>query len=527
MKRWLYLILMSVVTFTGCSIPGMDNSSKPTGLSPDLGADSGPGSGALSFSIAMADGSLPYVADLVNPGENKWVKRLEALTNTSLQITLIPLRDFDKRMPVLLTGDTYPDVVQMVGGASNAAMVGSVQAGLFMPLDDLIQTYAPNLWRRVPKEAWKETSYEGKVYGIPAWLDNPSRRATFIRTDLLESAGLDPPETVEEFLNVLRAFKKMGVENPYQMRENFKYADVIFGAYDVLGYQFEVINGEVVPKFFNEKRMMQALTVYKTMLDEGLISKNFAMIRSTAYGQSIYEGNAGIWTANASMLIDFRTKVRDSVPGAKVDIIPSPEGPTGKKGYGMYSSVINSFYINKNVPREKAIEIIQFFDWMVSKEAETFFTFGTEGDTYTYNDDGGISYHTPQTQEGQDEQNFRELLWLARDLTINRERLKLLPEGLDVLEALDVTLSKEGIGSIMFVPELESFSLYPDLASQSPNQPPKLIVDHMVRMIYGKEPISNWPNVIQEYRDRGGDNIIREATERYRTHEGVLIQKSR
>lgn len=526
MKKWWYAILTMIVTLAGCSLPGMTHSPGTSESSPGQAAGSGASSGALSFSIVLSTGSNPYAAKSPDIQQDKWVKQLEALTNTDLQITMLPLKDIDKRLPVLLTGDDFPDVIQTVGGASSAAMAGTVEAGLFMPLDDLLREYAPRLLARIPREAWQETSYHGKIYGIPAWLDNPSRRGTYIRTDLLKKTGLPAPKTVDDFLNVLRAFKKLGVENPYQMRENFKYADIVFGAYDVLGYQFELQNGEVVPKFFDEKRMMQALSVYKTMLDEGLIAKNFATVSISEYSRNINSGKSGIWTANAAGLLEFRTKVRESVPGAEVDVIPSPMGPGGSKGYGLYSSVINSYFINKHVSKEKAVGIVRFFDWMLTDEAERYFSFGIPGDTYTI-ENGNIKYRFPQNREQQDEQGFRELLWLTHDLTINRQRMKLLPGGGDVIHAIDSTLAKEGLGNIVFVPELESFGIYPELAPNNPNQPPPLIVDHMVRMIYGKEPISDWPKVIREYRDRGGDAIIREATQRYHAREGVLVLPSR
>lgn len=526
MKKWFYLMLTTLMTLAGCSFPGITHSPGTSKPSPGPTAGSGSSPGALSFSIVLSTASNNYAAKSPDIEKDKWVKQLEALTNTDLHMTMIPLKDVDKRLPVLLTGDDFPDVIQTVGGASSAAMSGTVEAGLFMPLDDLIRTYAPRLLERIPEEAWKETSYRGEIYGIPAWLDNPSRRGTYIRTDLLKQTGLPVPRTVDDFLNVLRAFKKLGVENPYQMRENFKYADVIFGAYDVLGYQFELKDGEVVPKFFETKRMMQAISVYKLMLEEGLIAKNFATVSSTAYARSIYSGKAGVWTANAAGLLDFRAQVGDSVPEAKVDIIPSPAGPDGKKGYGLYSSVINSYYINKQVSKEKAIGIIRFFDWMLSDEAERFFSFGIPGDTYTLNG-GIIHYRFPQTKDEQDEQGFRELLWLSHDLTINRERTKLLPGGEDVLQAIDSTLSGEGRGNIVFIPDLDAFNIYPELAPNNPNQPPPFIVDHMVRMMYGKEPISDWPKVIQEYRSRGGDAIIQEATKRYHANEGVMVLQSR
>lgn len=526
MKRAAYFILAAAVILLFCYLAGSaDRLASPSPQPPQEGVkQSSPQ--PTAFSLAISNGASPYAVNMADPSADRWVKQLEALTNTKLSISLISLKDFDRRMPVILAGDTYPDVVQMIGGASSAAMAGSVQAGLFLPLDDLIQTYAPNLWKAVPPEAWKETSFEGHIYGIPAWLGNPSRRATYIRSDLLAQTGLPVPRTVDEFLDVLRAFKKLGVEIPYEMRENFKYADVIFGAYDVLGYQFEVRNGEVVPKFLDAEHMMKALQVYRTMLMEGLIPEDFATVSSTEYTHDIEAGRVGSWTANAAGLLDFRTKLRASVPGAQIDIIPSPEGPEGTKGYGLYSSVINSFYINKHVSKEKLIGILQFFDWMVSDEAQRFFSFGIEGDTYT-EDHGTIAYHFPKTREEQDEETFRELLWLTHDLTINRARTELVPGGKDLLHALDVTLPKEGLGSIVFVPELESFSAYPDLASERPNQAPPVIVDHMVKMIYGKEPISDWPKVVREYRERGGNAIIQEATSRYRAKQGVLIQHNR
>jgi len=49
----------------------------------------------------------------------------------------------------------------------------------------------------------------------------------------------------------------------------------------------------------------------------------------------------------------------------------------------------------------------------------------------------------------------------------------------------------------------------------------------MVKMIYGKEPISDFPKVIEEYKQKGGEEILKEATKRYKNNEGILNQQSR
>lgn len=193
--------------------------------------------------------------------KDKWVLKLEQLTNTDLDVKVME----DAKFGVMFASNDIPDVVGSIGGPGSKSMSGSVENGVFMPLDDLLKQYAPNLMKSIPKAAWDSVSYEGKIYGVPEFLSNPSRRSTYIRTDLLEKAGLQAPKTVDEFLNVLRAFKKLGVENPYQMRENFKYADVILGAYDVLPYkdQFELVNGQVVPKFFDVENVQKRLRLIK------------------------------------------------------------------------------------------------------------------------------------------------------------------------------------------------------------------------------------------------------------------------
>jgi putative aldouronate transport system substrate-binding protein len=49
----------------------------------------------------------------------------------------------------------------------------------------------------------------------------------------------------------------------------------------------------------------------------------------------------------------------------------------------------------------------------------------------------------------------------------------------------------------------------------------------MVKMVYGKEPISDWPKVIEEYKAKGGSDILKEMNERYKKKNGVIISSNR
>lgn len=477
------------------------------------------------FSMSMTTSGYKYAEQTADVNKEKWVNKLEELSKVDLDLRMIPLKDFDQKMSLMFASNDIPDVVQNVGGATTKGMSGSVEAGVFMPLDDLLKQYAPNIMKAVPKEAWQETSFNGKIYGIPSWLSNPSRRATFIRADLLAKTGLPAPKTVDELMTVMRALKANGVENPYQMRENFKYADTILGAFDVLPAQFEIKGDQVVPKFFDVENMTKALQTFKTMFDEGLIPKDFASISSTDYNKNIEAGKVGMWSANAQSLSNYRNKLKNLVPDGKVEIISSPRGPENFGGHLLYSSVGTSYYINNKVSKEKAIRIIQFFEWMLTPEAEKYFSFGIEGETYT-TENGTIKFTPPTATAAIEEDQFRGMFWFVHDLVYNKAKEEMSADGRDMIKYLDTIVSKEGLGSIRFVPQLESFSKYPDVAPQGDDVGPKLILEHMIKMIYGKEPISDWPKVIEEYKNKGGNDILKEATERYKKGNGAIVSKN-
>nr|WP_150960310.1 extracellular solute-binding protein [Aneurinibacillus sp. XH2] len=513
--------VLAVTTLSGCAGGGKEASPSPnTGAGEEKPGDAK--KEPTKFSISFSTSGNPYLESSPDINKDKWVLKLEELTNTDLNIIPVSHKEFDQKMSLMFAGNDIPDVVgNLRGGPTTSSMAGSVEAGVFRPLDDLLKEHAPNLMAQVPKEAWEETSFEGKIYGIPLWISNPSRRATFLRTDLLEKTGLPMPKTADEFLDVLRAFKELGVEYPYQFRENFKYADTFLGAYDVLPFQFELQDGQVVPKFFDVENMTKALEAYKAMYDEGLIPKDFATVTQADYTKNISAGKAGMWAANAEGLAGFRTKIKEADPNSRVDIVASPTGTDGKGGLQHVAAISQTYYINSKVSEETAIDIIKFFDWMTTEEAEMFFSFGIEGDTYTI-ENGKVNYKFPVTKEEVDEEGFRSgNLWMVHDGTYRKKLAELTEDGKDMLDAFDNILAHEGRPGITFNPNLSSFTKYPDLAPGG-DVGPKLILDHMIKMIYGREPISDWPKVIKEYKAKGGDEIIKEATERYKNNDGVI-----
>jgi putative aldouronate transport system substrate-binding protein len=469
----------------------------------------------ISMSLRILPGAPEGSADI---NQEKWLKKLEEKTNIDFTIKPMPHGEFDQKMAQMFATNDIPDVVQGYT-MQGKDLGGAIEAGIFMPLDDLLKQHGPNLLKKIPKSAWDNSTFGGKIYGIPDVLNHTNRRGTYIRTDLLKKTGLPVPKTVDEYLNVLREFKKLGVEYPYAARENLKYADVFFGAYDVYPYNtmYEKQGDQIVPKFMDTENMTKAIQVYKTMFDEGLISKEFATMNSTNWKNNINAGKAGIWNSNANELDTFITRIKANVPEAEVTLIASPVGPDGKGGQMIYKDALRFHFINAKA--KNAVEIIKFFDWMVTDEATRFFNFGIEGENYKV-ENGKVVFTPPTDKEGIADQAMRNFFKIISDPTF-MDTADTYTEVGRLNNELQVNIvDKEGRNGIKFDPELKART--PDVSPKF-DEPAPVILNGIIQMIYGKRPISDWPKVVEEWQTKGGADMIKEATDRYNKKQGVVV----
>ena len=127
-----------------------------------------------SFSIAMRTFGLPYVENHPDINDDKYVKKLEEFTNTDLDFRLIPHAEYAEKMQLMLASDDRPDVMQSVF-IDGPELAGGVEAGAFMPLNDLLEEHGQNLLEKIPQEAWDLVTYEGdgQIYAIPQYLSKP------------------------------------------------------------------------------------------------------------------------------------------------------------------------------------------------------------------------------------------------------------------------------------------------------------------------------------------------------------------
>ncbi|MCM3633875.1 ABC transporter substrate-binding protein [Paenibacillus camelliae] len=139
-------------------------------------------------------------------------KRLEEQTNVKIEWENIPDTDFAEKKNLLLASSTLPDAFY-AAGFSDYELITYGKDGTIIPLEDLIDQYAPNLkalLERRPDIKSSITAPDGHIYGLPSWEENNLGSNPFfhvINKKWLDELGLSMPQTLDEYTEALVAFK--------------------------------------------------------------------------------------------------------------------------------------------------------------------------------------------------------------------------------------------------------------------------------------------------------------------------------
>ncbi|PWV98498.1 putative aldouronate transport system substrate-binding protein [Paenibacillus cellulosilyticus] len=146
------------------------------------------------------------------PGESmednaniRWMKDNMGI-NVKFDFIVTKPEDYDTKLRLLLSsGGKLPDAF----AASNDPLQSLLSANKLMPLDEAIEKYAHPEYKKLLEKysyALGEVKKDGKIYGLPAFFMGDEGTVMWIRKDWLDNLGLQPPKTLDDFENVLKAF---------------------------------------------------------------------------------------------------------------------------------------------------------------------------------------------------------------------------------------------------------------------------------------------------------------------------------
>lgn len=139
--------------------------------------------------------------------------RLQEATNVKIKWNNIPGDGYQEKKNLMLASGDLPDAFY-ASGFSDHDLVQNGQNGTIIPLEDLIDKYAPNLkklFEQRPDLKKVVTAPDGHIYSLPRaeemdLIGMPN--IMFINKVWLDKLGLEMPTTLEEYHDVLKAFKE-------------------------------------------------------------------------------------------------------------------------------------------------------------------------------------------------------------------------------------------------------------------------------------------------------------------------------
>ncbi|MFB9278483.1 ABC transporter substrate-binding protein [Cohnella cellulosilytica] len=143
---------------------------------------------------------------------NEFTKYFEELTNIHIEWELVPTSMAAEKLNLTLASGDLPDVIMMMDVTpEQQALYG--EQGILLPLNDYIEKYGVNtkkLFEESPLVKPTITSADGNIYALPApneCYHCSMRQKLWIYEPWLTALGLEMPTTIDEFYEVLKAFK--------------------------------------------------------------------------------------------------------------------------------------------------------------------------------------------------------------------------------------------------------------------------------------------------------------------------------
>lgn len=502
MMRLLGIALLSIlfIALVACS----DDNSKDSSKGSDNTSQNGGEGTDEPFPISiMTTAHTPEPPTNDSPN----VKALGEYTNTELDMIFVPASNYEDRFNITLGSTDLPTIML---ASKSPSFIQAARDGAFWDITDYIDDYE-NL-SQLNEIIRNNISIDGKIYGLPR--TRPlGREAVSIRKDWLDNLGLEMPETIDDFYDVLKAFTN---DDPNGSGENDTYGLVVSeyeGPWNVMQTWFGTPNqwgidddGNLYPHF-EAPEYREALAFFKKIYEEGLVNEDFAVMDPSHWSDPVVNGEAGVMVnvADEANRIQNKMLQADESTAGAIDIIGAIEGPNGlfslpTSGYSDLLAISTTAVKTE----EELRRVLEFMDMLSDEEGETIAHNGVEGIHYEIED--GVYLPTDDTSLVNEYTSLNQILTF-----IPGDRFLKEPETDLKIKELDIIAGNEDI-----VVANPAEPLVSKVYGQRGAQLDDIIGDARIKYIVGQIDESGLDEAEKLWLKSGGQDLIDEMNELYK-----------
>ncbi|GAA0137457.1 hypothetical protein YSY43_42980 [Paenibacillus sp. YSY-4.3] len=320
--------------------------------------------------------------------------------NIDVEFVTFPRAEEVDKLNVLMASGSAPDIVFTY---NKPTVQNYVKSGGLTDLGPIIDEHGTNL-KKVLGPSLPYGVFEGKQYVIPALRVIQAQTTTFIRKDWLDQLNLPLPQTTEEFVNAMRAFKEKDPGNTGGKVIPYGYIDVFHMMPLVNSFwKWDEISDKdlyAVPRWL-QPGSKDGYQLLNQMYNEGLIDPDFAISDdfSQAFAQQVVNSIAGAGTPNTNEPVynGYYANLKANNPDAVLEAIDPFSTPDGKHPKPIYEP--NGAFIMVPATSKNAVAAIKYLDWMSDPQNILVLQNGEEGKSYEMSADGlPVLLDTPEAQ---------------------------------------------------------------------------------------------------------------------------------
>lgn len=476
----------------------------------------------MVMSTACAEGSI---ADILPEGEKPTLHILQLYANAdyntyptasvikeytgyNVVYDMLPSTDaMDKLNMIMATQEDY-DII--IAGSVDLVM-NYARSGALMDLTEWLP-YAPRLNAALTDYERNTFSIEGHLYAIgmqtPAFNGRGCiSSCIFVRQDYLDAMNLSMPETLDDFTNMLRAFKDYANSTgnatiPLTMSSSNIMLPSVAGAFGVSNDWSTNDDGTIINRVM-DPAMKEYLSYMKSLYKEGLIDVEFPANTSANVFQKWATGEAACALLNYWDCDSYGDTMIEMQPDAQIGYLAPFTGENGQIGIGYKTGGMDRIAF---IPAWcKNIEhVINFIELKLDTEAFVDITIGSEGIHWYYNEDGERWPILPTfTQERGNSVNY----YTGRPAELYAElwmlRVKKRPEYWDAWSAMNQTAAFTDYAVVSFAGYAPSFesSIYTSALEE-------IFQNGCMKIIAGDKDIDYYDTVVNEWLSQGGQALI-------------------
>ena len=327
-------------------------------------------------------------------------KELADRTNMHIDWETVVNSEARTKALTLFAADDLPDIF-MKNALNMSDVTKFAQSGQLVDLKQFMDAgLMPNFTKAYEEDVNLQialTQSDGKIYTLPAYYPDDidrTRRFMYINETWLKNVGKEKPTTLEEFLDVLRAFRDQDANGNGDPNDEYpvSFGDAIAqtdktvrslaGIDDVFGQPMNIIDNELV-QMYTSDNMKEAFRFLNTLYSEKLVEQDLFTRKAPEFFARLANDQYGV------------TLLLPPADSSQFGILEPSFGLFGKDEVIWNWKVspllgVACFSITKENKYPQATA--RWIDYLYGDEGATLVRMGVEGDTYEVNGDGSLSY---------------------------------------------------------------------------------------------------------------------------------------